>query len=186
MNFTKTARLFAAVDFTAVEKQALHCISYDLRAQCKSGRMVTEDMYHITLHFFEQVPLDRVKDIKGAMQRAAADAIPFSLVTGSLGSFGPRDSAVLWIGLHEGIEPLRALHQKLEVELSSQGFLTENRLFKGHITLGREVDQRRFETPLNEMELPSVNLAVNAITLMESTKENGRPVYVPLFSVPLI
>lgn len=178
----KTLRLFLAIDMTPVEKQALHCISLDLWEQFKEGRIHTEDMYHITLHFFEEVPEDRVEAIKRVMQKAAAAQKPFIVVTGRPGIFGSPESAVVWIGMREGQPQLEQLHTNVEKLLAGVGFLQENRLYQPHITLGREIDTRGFKPPLNEILLPSVNLNAHKLTLLESKKVDGKPVYEPLVS----
>ena len=176
-------RLFAAIDLSPVEKQALHCVAYELRAQFAEGRINTEDMYHITLHFFVEVPEDRIPDIGQAMKLAAKGQAPFTMVTGFPAIFGSPDSAVVWISLSEGLEPLATLQQRLEKQLVKAGFLEDARPFRPHITLGREIDTTAFQTPLGELNLPSINLAAGSLTLLESKVANGRPVYEPLLRV---
>lgn len=173
----KSLRLHLSIGLSTVEKQALHCISHELRSQFAEGRILTEDMYHVTLHFFKEVPEDRVEDIKRAMKKAASSQHPFTLVTSRPGIFGSPDSAVVWIGMQEGQEELRLLHEKLEKLLAKAGFLEENRPYQPHITLGREVDTRGFHPPLAEMLLPSVNLTAHVFTLLESKIVDGLPAY---------
>jgi 2'-5' RNA ligase len=180
----KKARLLIAIDPTPVEKQALACISQELRAQFREGRVNTWEMYHITLHFFEEVPEDRIEDIKVIMKRAAARQKRFTLVTGRPGLFGPEDSAVVWIGFSEGAEELGTLHAKIEKRLAKAGFLEENRPYAPHITLGREIDAGRFDPPLKETLLADVNLSAHALTLLESKIADGRAVYEPLAVYP--
>jgi 2'-5' RNA ligase len=180
----KNARLFIAIDPTPVEKQALACICQELRSQFGEGRVNTWEMYHITLHFFEEVPEDRIEDVKAVMKRAAARQKPFALVTGRPGTFGPEDSAVVWVGLSEGLEELGELHAKLEKRLAKAGFLEENRPYTPHITLGREVDVTAFEPSIGETQLASVNLSAHALTLLESKVVGGRAVYEPVAVYP--
>lgn len=172
-----TAKLFLAVDFSAVEKQALHCVAYELHSQFRHGRINAEDMYHVTLHFFKEVPQDRIKDIQKAMKQAAAGQKPFSMVTGKPGIFGSPDSAVVWIGLSQGLEELNNLHDRLEKQLAKEGFLEDVRPFTPHLTLGREIDTTAFATPIGSIMLPSMNLTASALTLLESKIVDGKPVY---------
>jgi 2'-5' RNA ligase len=180
----KNFRLFAAIDPGTVEKQALACISHELRAQFKGGRVNTWGMYHITLHFFEEVPQDRVEDIKLILKKAAAKQEEFTLVTGGPGTFGPQDSAVVWIGLSQGTQELAALHAKLEKLLAKAGFLEENRPYTPHITLAREIDVTKLEPAIKDTLLADVNLHAGALTLLESKVVDGQAVYEPIASYP--
>lgn len=182
----KPLRLFLAIDLSDVEKQALHCVAYELHSQFKDGRIHPEERYHVTLHFFEEAPEGRLKDIRRAMHRAAEGVKPFTIVTGGPGIFGNPENAVVWIGLSEGNEELDALHWKLEGLLTREGFLEDARPFRPHITLGREIDTTAWPTPMAEVALPSMNLQANALTLLESKIVDGRPVYEPLCSVEFV
>jgi RNA 2',3'-cyclic 3'-phosphodiesterase len=178
----RSTRLILAIDLTTVEKQALHCISHELRAQFKEGLINTEDMYHITLHFFESVPEDSAEAIKRVMKKAAAAQKPFTVVTGHPGFYRSPESAVVWIGMNDGQAELEQLHAKIEKLLAGTGFLEENRPYQPHVTLGREINTQAFKTPLAEILLPSVNLSARALTLLESKAVDGKPVYVTLAS----
>ena len=152
-----------------------------LKAKCSAGRFPAESLLHITLHFFGQTPLERLGDIESAMKQAASGLKPFEMATGRAGTFGRRDSSVLWLGIEGGAGELRELQAGLEKALTEKGFPSEGREFKAHITLGRDV---RMIGSAGEIELPSVNLHVGGITLMESTQASGRLEYIPLLSVP--
>lgn len=177
----RSARLFAAVSFTPAEKRELAAIAQTLRGKCSAGRFPAESLLHITLHFFGQTPLDRLRDIEEAMKLAAAGTAPFALTTERAGTFGRKDSAVLWLGIGSGAEELRALQAALEKALAEKGFPGEGREFKAHITLGRDI---LFSGIPGAVELPQAVLKVNGITLMESTQAGGKLEYVPLLSVP--
>lgn len=177
----RTARLFAAVSFTPAEKKALSDIAQTLRGHCAAARFPAPELLHVTLHFFGQTSLDSLAAIESAMRKAAASAKPFEMATGSAGTFGRGDSAVLWLGIDSGSEELKALQAGLETALAENGFSPEGRAFKAHITLARDV---KFQGNPGEVILPAVDLNVAAITLMESTQARGRLEYVPLITVP--
>jgi RNA 2',3'-cyclic 3'-phosphodiesterase len=179
----ENVKLAIAVDLNSVEKQALHCITYGLRTQCKVGLINPEEMYHVTLHFFEEVPLDRVKDIELAMSNAAKGQAPFTLVTGKPGQFGSEDSSVVWIGINSGVNELVNLHSILEKQLVKAGFLEDIRPYQPHITLGREIDTRAIQPKLSEFILSSVNLTARGLTLLQRKLVDGKPVYETLANI---
>jgi 2'-5' RNA ligase len=178
----RSARLFAAVAFAPEEKRELHSVSQLLKDKCLSGRFPAPELLHITLHFFGQTDLGRLGAIEAAMRRAAGGVAPFSMATGRAGTFGRGDSAVLWLGIGEGAEALRALQARLEKTLGEEGFPPEGRAFKAHVTLGRDV---KLNCDIGEIELPQVKLKVSGITLMESTQRGGRLEYIPILVIPL-
>ena len=180
----KKTKLYITIDPNAVEKQALSCISQELRAQFRSGLVNTWEMLHITLHYFGEVPEDRIADIVLSMKKIAAGLKNFTMLTGRPGFFGPKDSATVWIGLTEGAEELSTIHAKLEKLLAKAGFPAEDRPYTPHVTLGREIDVNAFDPPVGETQLASVNLSAHALTLLKSRVVGGKPVYEPLAVVP--
>jgi RNA 2',3'-cyclic 3'-phosphodiesterase len=177
----RSARLFAAAAFTPAEKKELNTAGQLLRNRCAVGRFTPEQLLHITLHFFGQTPLDRLADIEAALQQASRDVAPFTMTTGSFGTFGRRESSVLWLGVDSGASELASFQAKLEKALEAVGFTPEGRAFKAHITLARDV---RFDGNTPEIDLPKVPLHVNGVVLMESTTASGKLDHLPLLSVP--
>jgi 2'-5' RNA ligase len=93
---------------------------------------------HLTLHFFEDLPPDRVGAVVEALRETAAATVPFELECRGLGAFPnvvqPR---VLWAGVATGAPAVQELAGHLRKALSSRGFVTETRPFVPHRTLGR-------------------------------------------------
>lgn len=182
----ENVKLLIVVDPNPVEKQALASICHELRSQFRDGRIHSWELYHITLRFFEEVPEDRVNDIKRAMRSAAAGRRSFALVTGKPGIFGSEDSAVVYVGISDGTNELAELHARLGKSLAKAGFMEENRPFTPHITLGREIDTTGFNPSVKDTLLASVNLSAPALTLLQSRHVDGRTVYEQLATVKLV
>ncbi|MCI4352112.1 MAG: RNA 2',3'-cyclic phosphodiesterase [Thermoplasmata archaeon] len=105
-------------------------------AQGASTELRPED--HLTLHFFEELPLERVPAVVEAMRDAAKGSAPFEVELRGVGAF-PNISRprVVWAGVAEGATALHALADRLRQALSSRGFPTEQRPFLPHLTLAR-------------------------------------------------
>ena len=178
-----STRLIAAIDLSAAEERALHCITYELRSQFQDGYAYDEGLYHITLLLFEETPEEKLKDLQRALKRAAAKQAPFMLVTGKPAVVGDPKSATIWIGLSDGQDALSQLHAQLAKRLAKAGFAAVNSGDAPHITIGRFIDTTKFQSTLDESMLPSMSLYAQALTLLKRTITDGIPSYEPLFSV---
>lgn len=174
------AKLLLVIDPNPVEKQALACICQELRAQFTGGKVNIWELYHITLQYFEEMPENRIADIKQAMKKACRGQRSFTMVTGQPGTTGPADCARVWIGITEGKDTLADLHARLDKQLTNAGFEVSPDPYNPHITLGRDLDTTKFNPPISETLLASVNLSGGALTLLESRYEGDRKVYEPL------
>jgi RNA 2',3'-cyclic 3'-phosphodiesterase len=93
---------------------------------------------HLTLHFFEELPLERVPAVVEAMGEVAAVSPPFELEVRGVGAFPalhrPR---VVWAGIGDGAPSVQSVGDRVRQALSARGFPTENRPFIPHLTLAR-------------------------------------------------
>jgi RNA 2',3'-cyclic 3'-phosphodiesterase len=93
---------------------------------------------HLTLHFFEELPPERIPPAVEAMAEAAGGVGPFDLEVRGVGAFPaagrPR---VVWAGVTEGSTTVRSLVDRLRRALSERGFAVEARPFIPHLTLAR-------------------------------------------------
>lgn len=166
-------RLFIGVK-TGCEPQ-LAALSQELK-KLGRGNFTREENLHMTLKFLGDVPPSKV----GAVSDAIAHAKPgvFTLWCEGLQTFG-RDIISAKVGGE--LKKLSALHQSLETSLERCGFEAEQRVFKPHITLVRAF------RPFGAFDLSSISsvrkdFEVNEVILFESTREEGKLVYKPLFT----
>ena len=116
-------RAFVAVDLPALELPLV-------------PRLRPED--HVTLHFFEELPTDRVAPTVEAMAEAASGSGPFDLELRGVGAFPTTQRPrVVWAGVGEGSLPIRSLVERLRHALATRGFSVEGRPFVPHLTLSR-------------------------------------------------
>ncbi len=93
---------------------------------------------HLTLHFFEELPVDRIPAVVEAMAEVAGGAGPFDLEVRGIGAFPTTQRPrVVWAGVGDGTVAVRSLVDRLRAALSSRGFPTEHRPFVPHLTLAR-------------------------------------------------
>ncbi len=139
------------------------------------GNFTSEANLHMTLRFLGDVPPGKVKAIGDAMMHATPGAV--ALYCEGLQAFG-RDIISAKVGGE--LSRLSALHKSLEAALEPCGFEPEQRAFKPHITLVRQF--RPFGAfDLSSVSAPRKDFQINEVILFESTREDGRLAYKPLF-----
>jgi len=108
---------------------------------CHAGppaRWVSSENLHVTIKFLDEIDDRQVRPIVGAITMAAGRHHPFELRLGGFGFFpNERKARVLWVGIETGGDPLKALAQSIDHEVTGLGFPPEKRRFSGHITLAR-------------------------------------------------
>lgn len=93
---------------------------------------------HLTLKFFGNVAIDRIQKISKAASRTVEDFSPFSISIALTGVFPkPSRAQVLWIGVSDPSGKLLELQQRLENECAKEGFATEDRAYRPHLTIAR-------------------------------------------------
>lgn len=137
-------RCFLALELPTEVKVRLGGLSDRLRPHARGVRWVGAEQLHLTLHFFGEVPPERLTAIHSVAGPLCArtPAIPVS-VRGA-GSFGPAGAArVLWAGIGDDAGALSDFQSELESGLAGAGFPREERPFSPHLTLGRAREPKR-------------------------------------------
>lgn len=173
-------RLFIAIELPKTMKKELSAALRELKARSSGGRFVSEENMHITLHF-----IGESNDLVGAanaMREACAGIRPFELHPEKYGYFekGGKDRKTSFISVGGKLEELSVLREMLESALSDNGFSRDYHRFVPHITLGRNVEHDELVTMELEEIIFKSSMTVNAITLFESRREEGKMVYYPL------
>lgn len=110
-----------------------------LRPSWPEVRWVKPAQVHLTLHFFGNVTVGQVSEIKEMLAPVIAAYRPLILGLQGLGFFpGARQPPrVFWMGLFGDLEKLKKLQRDLEVPLRAKNYPIEGRDFQPHVTIGR-------------------------------------------------
>jgi 2'-5' RNA ligase len=189
-------RTFVAIELGEGARAYLRKAIERLRQGVPAARWVDPAGLHLTLAFLGELDDARLAEVAPAVAEAAADAEPFALTIGGLGTFGaPRVPRVVWAGVGGALRPLGELHQRLRTALVRRGFAVEARPYSPHLTLARvaaplppEQLNRLAELVADATLRPThaTVIAVDSISVMKS--ELTRPVarYTRLAAVPLV
>jgi 2'-5' RNA ligase len=182
-------RLFVAVDLDDPTRDTVDHLSRALREDSairKLGRAswVGKDRMHLTLHF--------VADADAGAERLLTDALrslgrrsPFDVRFEGLGFFPERGyPRVLWLGIAEGLDELRAIHADLGRRLGS-GSARET--FHPHLTLARFRDRMPGGRVAEMAAFPAAAgpSRIDRVTLYESRLSSKGPIYTVVAQAPL-
>jgi len=189
---TGSLRLFIAIELPGEVRETLGRLQHELqRRGLEKLRWVRPESIHLTLKFLGETPVKKVPAIQEALTRAAGPGRPDQVTLGGLGMFGNRRSPrVLWIGV-QSVPQVFDLYTRVEAELSSQGFPSEEMPFAPHLTLARvrsdialEVRPAMVEA-IDAVEAPHSTIPVREVSLMRSTLRPSGAVYERVAAFPL-
>ena len=189
MSAGATHRLFFAVPLTPGARDAL---VERLRSELPPGaRAVHPDDLHLTLAFLGSVPEDALPRLEAIA--AGVDAPPSTVTLDRLEHW----PGGLLCATGEASPELLRLHAELNAGLAAAGFRTEQRSFRAHVTLARDVPARPREARAAASEgaasrhgcrggrpeaqpMPPLRLHVDAFVLMRSEPREGGARYTAL------
>ena len=176
-------RVFIAIEFEQHIKDYLYSIQKQIMNYSSSGNFTRPENFHLTLKFIGEMQPSYVKDITAAMAEAVKTCNPFKLYPDGLGNFPRGNKMIVWMGLKGELDRLNHLFSRLEMALSDIGIAMETRRYSPHITLGRQVSLTVDFPKLAKDIFPDSSsvIEVSRISLMESTRKNGRLTYIPLY-----
>jgi 2'-5' RNA ligase len=177
-------RLFIAINFPNEIKKQITDIIEILREDSIQGRFVGEEHMHLTVEFLGEINEEEFKEIRGVLEKTSFE--PFTLRPNRIGYFRRREGNIFWLGL-EANQSLFKLQAELHKELKSKGIKLEDREYRPHITLGRQVklknnsDVHVLNRRLKEL-IESIEINCDRIDLMKSERIRGRLVHSRIMS----
>jgi 2'-5' RNA ligase len=178
-------RVFAALPLPSGVVSSLEEALAPARRMSSGLRWVSAGGFHVTLHFFGEVPEPGV----AALQRVFEDpdlrvpAIPLRL--GTMGQFPPRGSPrVLWVGFEQGVEVMRSYWALFEKKISPLGWVPDKRGFSPHVTVARAGRAGGAGEDL-KAEIPRIDFLMEECVLFQSILGHAGAQYLALKKIPL-
>jgi len=168
-------RLFVAVNFSASVRLRLSRLIEELRKNTLGGNFSRVSNLHITLAFIGET--ERATDAENALRAIEFERLDISF--DHVSRFKRQGGDICWLGVREDKE-LKALAEKVSRELRRRGFRLEDREFKAHLTLGREVVFKSGFEPGSLVLPKDLNAGVERISLMKSERIRGLLTYTEL------
>ncbi len=171
-------RLFVAIKLPDNIIGQIQYICECLKGQGIAGRYTKPENIHITLKFMGEVEETRLDQIKAVLSQVAKKSSPFFLNLKDIGFFRRSKDDILWVGVGRDVETLVELYKTIDHGLRDIGFKGDNKPYKPHITIARDVrlDQAGIEA-LKNIVLGDNSFMVDRISLVSSVLHRQGPVY---------
>ena len=128
---------------------------------------------HLTLKFLGDVSQEDLARVAEALEPLRERYEPFEAGISGFGAFpSPGKARILWAGVGEGADRLRALARDVEESLEPLGFEPEGRAYVPHLTLGR-ARGRPAALEATEASPPVPGFSVRRLELVESVLGAG-------------
>lgn len=170
-------RLFYAIGFDEKTKALLFEKQNTLKPKALKANFTRRENLHLTLRFMGEVEdvyfsvLKKIQDFISSKQKS------FELRIFDFGIFGRGHKSIVWAGIAKNPELLK-LHDVLEKEICLNGFIPDTRPYNPHITLAREfVSDENINRVIDKIKPINHCFEVKSISLMESTRVNGKLTY---------
>jgi 2'-5' RNA ligase len=133
----ETIRSFIAFDIDNPEVLKRLGEAQDILAKTGADlSLVKPQNIHITLRFLGDITLGMVEKIDNEMQGIVFR--PFDVEIKGIGAFpNVKYARVVWAGIQQGAEELRAIFDQLEPRLRQLGFAPDSKGFSPHLTIAR-------------------------------------------------
>lgn len=175
-------RVFFAVEFDEETKKYIKDIQNIIRENSDKGNFSHEENFHLTVRFIGEVEQSEIDKLKTSLDEAVKHIKPFSFKFTKPGFFSRGNKKIMWIGTKNEDGMLNRLYNSLEYALSNNEYEKEDRQYNPHITLSREtILKDGFENELKRIDVKPLEVKVNSISLMESTRINGKLTYRPIY-----
>ncbi|MFL5384920.1 MAG: RNA 2',3'-cyclic phosphodiesterase [Longimicrobiaceae bacterium] len=179
------ARLFVGIPFPAALREELQAYLRATFGERLPGRAVPPPNWHLTLRFLGATDAARHRRIVEELGRIDPPP-PFDLTLAGLGAFPRAGRAkVLWTGVGEGADELRALAASIEAAAVRAGYAPEPKPFSPHLTLSRLDPPADLRATIERAPAFTGRMRVDAFVLFRSHLGGGPPRYEPIERFPL-
>ena len=183
-------RAFIAFELSEEIIAAIKTVQADLKACDFNVRWTRPESIHLSLKFLGDIYAEDVDRIEDIMTARAKNQKAITLAAKGIGVFpNMKRPRVIWVGIAGQTDSLVEFQNHLETDLELIGFQKEDRLFTGHLTLGRikgAIDKTRFREVLKKFEsFESKPFTAKEVILFRSELKPSGSVYTKMKTVRL-
>jgi RNA 2',3'-cyclic 3'-phosphodiesterase len=177
-------RVFAALTLPFPVTAAIDAALEPARVLYPLVRWVSSSGFHVTLHFFGEVPESGVAALQSALDDPELQRPAIAASVAGVGQFPPRGNPrVLWVGLQKGVQEMRAYGEIFERVVAPLGWKADPRGFAPHVTVGRAGSVPLGPEWASAVKLAPLEFDVTQCVLFQSILGREGAQYVPLKTI---
>ena len=172
----QAVRLFFAVNFDSETKDRLLAVQNRIKKQSFRGNFSRQENLHLTVVFIGEADAGQVPALMAVLKDAVSPGTSaFSITFDRTGCFRHSGKELWWIGTGDdgsdpGMHALAELRRRITCALNAAAIPFDDRPFRAHITLGREVKPA---VPSIVLPQEKITVPVTRISLMISEHIEG-------------
>jgi 2'-5' RNA ligase len=166
-------RCFIAIELDNETRALLSGLLKKLSDAGIKGNFTRAENLHLTLKFLGEIDSSAFESVKNILKKISSEHKSFVLTLDRIGKFDRGSKKIIWAGLSRSKE-LEKLFYQVNTEILKILPIEDEKRYTPHITLAREATLPD-DTLINE-ELKH-SFRVSGISLMESTRRDGKLVY---------
>lgn len=175
-------RIFIALLFQHEVKDRIYDYLEEIEEIAESGNFTTYGNLHLTVLYIGEVDTDYLQGIKRKLSEISLDKITYQ--TKGLDYFQKSgNKKIVYLGIKQSFE-LERLYQLVCLKIKELGKFIPTGSYTPHITIGREV-RLISDTDLALVRTKPMTIVADRISIMQSTRVNGKLTYLELDSIPL-
>lgn len=165
-------RTFVGVPLDRALRLSAGTLQSDLRRWQIPVKLTPTENLHITLLFLGEVEPAKAIELGKTLDECLMSMVkPFPITFKGLGAFPSLNSArVLWLGMTEGEDEMKALSDEVRTAARSLGIRWDPKPFKGHLTIGRVNNQQPIplRIPAQYMDYSLGTMTVDRVVVYKS------------------
>jgi 2'-5' RNA ligase len=178
-------RVFAALPLPPAVVGSLEAALAPARRAYPGLRWVSARGFHVTLHFFGELPEAGVAALQQVFDDPDLRVPAIAMRLGKIGQFPPRgDPRVLWVGLEQGAEEMQSYWDLFERKIFPLGWTPDVRGFAAHVTVAR-AGKAAIAGGNIVVEIPPMDFFMEECVLFQSVLGSAGAQYLPLKSISL-
>ncbi|MBN2662094.1 MAG: RNA 2',3'-cyclic phosphodiesterase [Bacteroidales bacterium] len=150
---------------------------------------VNPNNFHITLKYLGNTETEKIQQIHKILSEISIQFKKTQVIISEFGVFPKiNNPKILWFGI-KNFNKISILKSEIDKQIQRLGYLTENKYFNPHLTLGRtkfsnkDVDILQLMNEYKNKKIQTID--VNAFIFYESLLENNTRIYKTLFKYKL-
>ncbi|HHW23315.1 MAG TPA: RNA 2',3'-cyclic phosphodiesterase [Clostridiaceae bacterium] len=166
-------RCFIAIELDNETRSLLSEIQKKLADSGIKGNFTRTENLHLTIKFLGEIDSAGFISVKNILKKVSSEQKSFVLTLDKIGKFDRGNKKIIWAGLYRSRE-LEDLYYAVNAEVMKILPNGDEKRYTPHITLAREAT-----LPADTLNYDEIrhSFRVSGISLMESTRQDGKLVY---------